>query len=383
MTDSKTNTGTRVAHVIHSDDWSGGPKSVAEWIQHSDNSDAWTVYHGGNGAIARACDEKGVTHVRIPFETKSTALVGMSVLFTKLRRQRPEVLVCHGQWAGVLGLFIGTMLRIPFRVYVARWPSFYTDWDLFRKIRNYACEKISALCAHRIIVLSQSSMHQYLNRSLANPEKLVCITNPISIPDNTDSLGKILRKKMGVDPYDCLVVFAGRLSTQKRVDWLLKSWARVTNQKPGATLWVIGDGENLEPLEAQAKSLSLGRSCSFLGAQPDGLSFIAAADIVAVVSEYESMGRVAAEAHALGKPVIAFDADAVRDVVTDGVNGRLIPLGDVESYARALTQMIDQPDLRQRLGHGGRVTSNRFAPDLIIPRIERALNPLITVSSIE
>jgi len=84
----------------------------------------------------------------------------------------------------------------------------------------------------------------------------------------------------------------------------------------------------------------------------------------------EPFGQVVIEAMAAGVPIIAADAGGPAEVVTDGVDGLLVAMGDVDALAGALTRMAGDPELRDRLADAGRVTAAAFAPDVIAGSVE-------------
>jgi glycosyltransferase involved in cell wall biosynthesis len=293
---------------------------------------------------------------------------------------RPDLLVLHGQWGGFLGALAGRMTGIRHVVYIARWPAFYADWDFWRINRNFICEWTPCRLSDKVVVLSESSRQQYLIRHWPAETKLMVIPNtlnPTSIP--TSAAAAALRATEGWNDKDCHVVCVGRLASQKRVDWRLKSWAHVKNRCPNVRLWIVGGGKLRSSLEEEARSLELGDSCSFLGPRTNGIEFIAAADIVAFPSVFESFGRVALEGMACGKPIVASSVDGLRDLLSDGQTALLAPAGDIELFAEHLCRLIQDGSLRDRIGAAGKLNAARFCPNVVMPRyfalIEGLLRP--------
>ncbi|MGH7469876.1 MAG: glycosyltransferase [Longimicrobiales bacterium] len=153
-------------------------------------------------------------------------------------------------------------------------------------------------------------------------------------------------------PRDAVVVgFIGRLETRKGVHDLLRAWAMVARSQPRAHLLIAGRG----PLEAEVveQTRRLER-ITFVGYQDDAARVIVRCDIVAVPSHWEGFGLVAAEALALGKPVVATNASSLPEIVRDQQEGLLVPPRSPAALAAALQRLVADPELRARLGASGR-----------------------------
>jgi glycosyltransferase involved in cell wall biosynthesis len=258
-------------------------------------------------------------------------------------------------------------------IYIAGWPAFYTDWDLWRVIRNRLCEAIPCHSCNRVVVLSRGSWYQYSIRRLGDG-KLRLIHNGVDLervpsPAQTRSL----RETNRWDDQFCHVVSVGRLADQKCVDWLLRSWRIVQEKRSDARLWIVGDGQEEAALHRLAKDLEIGGTCAFLGSQPNGFEYVAAADIVAMTTLYEGHALLPLEAMASGRPIVASDVDGVRDSIRDGAEGFLVPPGEIEAFAEKLLLLIEDPALRKRMGDAGRLR----APDFSVAHSTRKYSLLI------
>lgn len=151
------------------------------------------------------------------------------------------------------------------------------------------------------------------------------------------------------------MLFVGRLDVEKRVDELLRAFARLPRGLP-ADLEIIGDGTQREAWRRLAGELGLGDRVRFRGFVPE-LELLAAYGRSAVfvmpgVAELHSL--VTLEAMSAGLPVVAADAMALPHLVRPGRNGWLYPPGDVDALAARLAQLLADPDLRRRMGAASR-----------------------------
>lgn len=141
-----------------------------------------------------------------------------------------------------------------------------------------------------------------------------------------------------------LMTYVGRLSYEKRIDWL---YGPVT-QLPGVRLALVGSG----PAEADLKRRFKGTNTVFTG-YLGGLELAAAyasTDVFAFPSDTETLGFVAMEAMASGVPAVGARAGGIPDVIKDGENGLLFTPGDLGDLTEKLRTLLFEPETRKRLG---------------------------------
>ncbi|HEY2992740.1 MAG TPA: glycosyltransferase [Methylomirabilota bacterium] len=163
---------------------------------------------------------------------------------------------------------------------------------------------------------------------------------------------------LGEDPR---LLYVGRQSPIKGLETLLDAMARLRAGGTPARLSIVG-GDADEPLDGHEAALrerlarlGLGDAVTFVGAQPqDRLpAWYNAADVTVLPSYYESFGMVALEAMACGSPVVASRVGGLQTTVRDRVTGLLVPDHDPAALADALGRLLDDDDLRWRLGREG------------------------------
>jgi glycosyltransferase involved in cell wall biosynthesis len=178
--------------------------------------------------------------------------------------------------------------------------------------------------------------------------------------------GKLHIVHCGVDParYDRgprerpgkRLLFVGRLAAVKGVPVLLRAFAETLEAHPEAHLTLIGDGPERARIEALARELGLGGAVRFPGylSQDEVADELARADLFVLPSFAEGVPVVLMEAMAARLPVVATRIAGIPELVDEGVAGRLVPPGDAASLARALSDLLAEPDLRRRMGEAGR-----------------------------
>jgi len=157
----------------------------------------------------------------------------------------------------------------------------------------------------------------------------------------------------------------GRLTEQKDYPTLFQALTNLSGDQP-VRLDILGDGALREELEAHARALGLQERIRFLGFQHDPLSYMRRADIFVLSSRWEGFGNVLVEAMAMGTPVISTDCPhGPGEILCNGETGLLVPPRDPEAMSHAITRLIEDPELRARLGKAGQQRAQDFSADRI------------------
>jgi glycosyltransferase involved in cell wall biosynthesis len=156
-------------------------------------------------------------------------------------------------------------------------------------------------------------------------------------------------------PADAKVVigFGARLAPQKRPEDIIRAAARLVPSHPGAAFLIAGEGSRRVEYEALARSLGVEHAVRFVGYVEDMRSFYASVDVVVLPSRSEGCPNVVLESMAMRRALVVSDSIGSREVVTDGVNGLIYPVGDVAALAGALGRLLDNPVLRATLARRG------------------------------
>jgi glycosyltransferase involved in cell wall biosynthesis len=179
----------------------------------------------------------------------------------------------------------------------------------------------------------------------------------------------------GHEGADLTIGIVGRISPWKGQDVFLRAFA-LAFPDGGARARIIGgalfgEEDQERSLLELVEALGIGDRVDFTGHVDDVATELATLDVVVHASTIpEPFGQVVIEAMAAGVPIIAADAGGPAEVVTDGVDGLLVAMGDVEALAGALTRLAGDPELRDRLAAAGRATAAEFAPDVIAGSVE-------------
>jgi glycosyltransferase involved in cell wall biosynthesis len=173
-----------------------------------------------------------------------------------------------------------------------------------------------------------------------------------------DAAARGLRAELGLGPHHPLIAYVGRIHPVKGLDVLLDAFARLRPAHPGARLMLVGDGlpAHERGLRAGIRERGLEEHVALPGRVAHGTlpTYYSAADVVCLPSRMEATSLTGLEAMACGRPLVATRVGGLPLIVKDGVNGLLAPLGDPDALAAALSRLLGDAALRERMGEAGR-----------------------------
>ena len=162
------------------------------------------------------------------------------------------------------------------------------------------------------------------------------------------------------------ILGVGRLVRQKGFDLLIRAFADIAGRFPGWRVAIAGEGGLRRDLEDLAARLGLGDRVEFLGRVVAIESLMATAGLVVQPSRFEGFPNALLESMGMGAPVIATACrSGPSEMITDGVNGRLVPVEDVAALSAAMAELMASATARESLGREAQKVRQRFA----LPRI--------------
>jgi glycosyltransferase involved in cell wall biosynthesis len=188
-----------------------------------------------------------------------------------------------------------------------------------------------------------------------------------------------LRAALGVREDETLLLAVGRLAPQKDYPRLLDAVARLAG-RPGLRLAIAGDGPERPRLEALLRERPL--PVALLGTRRDVPDLLRAADLFVLSSHIEGFPNVVGEALLAERPVVATAAGGVPEVLRDGVDGRVVPVGDAEALAGAIAELLDAPEAARRMAaSGARRVRESFSLEAMVRRTEALYDALLSEAS--
>lgn len=166
---------------------------------------------------------------------------------------------------------------------------------------------------------------------------------------------------------DGRIVSVGRVDANKNHALILRAFARIAPEFPDTSLVIYGDGEKRRELIGKAQELGLSNRVQFPGAVSDVAEKIRTASAFVLSSGHEGMPNALIEAMCLGIPSISTDCPCggPRELIEDGVNGYLIPVGDEEALADRLRRIFSDEEGAERMGKQAALLLEEYRPERV------------------
>jgi GalNAc-alpha-(1->4)-GalNAc-alpha-(1->3)-diNAcBac-PP-undecaprenol alpha-1,4-N-acetyl-D-galactosaminyltransferase len=203
--------------------------------------------------------------------------------------------------------------------------------------------------------------------------KRLVIPNPIDVGRSSNAAEDVIDFGW---PHTAIAL--GRLAPEKGFDLLIEAFARVAADFPDWGLAILGEGCDRTRLESLIERHNLAGRVCLTGAVANPFPTLRAADLFVLSSTTEGFGNVLVEAQACGLPVVATDCwDGPQELVRDGVEGLLVPPGDVAALSAALRRMMADGPLRRACATHGTESAQRFALDRVMLSWDAALRGIV------
>jgi glycosyltransferase involved in cell wall biosynthesis len=289
-------------------------------------------------------------------------------LIRYLRKEKPDVILASGPTLHVLIGFARKIARfrglvvlrthIETSIYLKERP-WWNRWLLLSMM------KLSYGFADRIVAASRGAADDLADIVGIDRARVGVLYNPPVDDELFVKAQEPVDHPWIADRRTPIIVTAARLAPQKALDVLLRAFAIVAASR-SARLIVLGEGPDREQLEALAAELGIEQLVDFHGAVSNPFSYMSKADLFVLSSAFEGFANVVVEALACGCPVVSTDAPSgPREILDDGKYGRLVPVGDHEALAAAMSDALNEtPDREYLKQRAARFHIERIVEDL-------------------
>lgn len=316
--------------------------------------------------------------------------VSLLRLIALFRREKFDVVHTHTPVAALLGRIAARVAQVPLIVYTAHGFYFHEQMKPLPKAIFSFLEWLGGRCTDLLFTQSQEDAQTAVAQGFMPADRVLAIGNGVDVARFNPQAAKpraAMREELGI-PQDAVVIgMIGRMVAEKGYGEFFAAAAAVAKQAPRAWFLVIGGhlaserdagiGAQLERAQAE-----LGARLILTGMRNDVPDLCAAMDVFTLPSYREGMPRSIIEAMHMGLPVVATDIRGSREEVVKEKTGLLVPTRDAIALGQAFARLVDDADLRTRMGAAGRARAIELYDEAkVVARqiaaIEARLSPVL------
>jgi glycosyltransferase involved in cell wall biosynthesis len=377
----------RVAHVITRMIVGGAQETVLLAAALADTSRFEPVVvcgpqTGSEGSLHEEVRRRGVDLVLVPElvrevrPMKDARVVGaLSRLF---RERGTHVVHTNSSKAGIVGRLAARSAGIPAVHTVHGWPfhdrqpsPVSSTWRLL--------ERRTAPLARHLLVVADADRVKGLQAGIGHQDQYVTVRSGLELDRYGASAADREQVRAELGLVDCVVIGAvGRLSPQKDPLTLVRAVAPLLRSRPDSRLLLVGDGPLRGDVAAAVAAAGVTAQVVLPGLRRDVPRLLNAMDVFVLSSLWEGLPRTLVQAMATGVPVVATDADGVRDVVRHGRTGLVVPRGDVDRLRAAVASLLDDPARGEELASAARELVPAFDAQVMVRRLEELYAGVVT-----
>ena len=301
-------------------------------------------------------------------------LVTLVRLFRLFVRERPDIVHTHSSKAGILGRLAARLAGVPVVIHTIHGLPFHPYQGRAHNLLFIFLERVCTRLSDKVIVVANAMRDQCLRAHVGTPSRFVHIWSGME----TDAFlhparGRAeMRRRLGLGAGDFVVAKVARLFPLKGHADIVAAGSVLCRLIPDLRFLFIGDGLLQADLKARIHAAGLDDRFVFAGLVPPGEvpDHLAAADMVVHASYREGLARVLPQALLAGLPVVSYAVDGAPEVITDGINGRLVAPGDRAALAAAIAAVHrDHPRYAAAVRAGRAALGREFSVPAMVNNI--------------
>ncbi len=270
-----------------------------------------------------------------------------------LRREKINILHTYlftaNTWGRIGGILSWRTLIVASERNAIPWKSVF----------HYIIDFLLSFPTKKIIACSEAVKKLNLEKGFIRKNKIDVIYNGVDLERFKPYNKEKARKFLNLPVKSFIIGSIGRLHWCKGYNYLIDVINLIKNKHPEVLLLLVGDGEERENLKEKVKRLGLKNKVIFTGEVENTVPFIQSWDIGVFPSIYEGFGIGILETMACGIPVIASSTGGIPELV--GNSGKLVKTGSINELRKSIEELIDSPELREKLGKEERERAKNFS----------------------
>lgn len=347
----------RILYVITKASWGGAQRYVFDLAQASrDAGHEVLVVSGSEGALTERLQESGIKTRTISAMKRDISLMNeirsFKMLLAIIEEFKPDTLHGNSSKAGALASVAGRMKGIRSIIFTAHGWAFNEGRPLWQKAVIGLLHYATVLLAHKTICVSRAIRQDALWMPFV-AKRFFIIHNGIASLEflsKKEARARISPELAHGFPTAHWIGSIAELHPTKGLDTLVEAFAAIAHELPSTVLVIMGDGSEWAKLQKLVQIYDLPDRVVLTGFVKDAATHLNALDVFVLPSRSEALGYALLEAGTASLPAIGTRVGGIPEVLEDGVTGLLVPPGKSIALSQALTQLLTDEVLRNRLG---------------------------------
>ena len=338
-----------------------------------------------NVGFTERIEEEGFKVYNLPFSRNPFDISNIQAvlrLYQIMKANNYVMLHTHTPVASFIGRIVAKIVGIPHIVYTAHGFHFHEYGSKIRNFIYFRLEKFAGRFTDVLITINSDDYKIALEKKMVPYRRVYYVkgvgvdTEEINPQKNQKEKSVVLEEILNDRNFEgfmgTILVSVGRLENEKYFDHIIKALCIVKNAGKDFKCVIAGDGALKNYLLNLSKKLGFKKYVFLTGYTKKVIELLSVSDIFVFASSREGLPVSVMEAMAIGKPVVAYNIRGVRDLVGDGVNGFLVPFGDIKGLADKIIYLMEHPELAKEMGKTGRVKIEQdFSLKVILPQMEK------------
>ncbi|HSW67184.1 MAG TPA: glycosyltransferase [Bacteroidales bacterium] len=343
----------KVIHVSNAKSWRGGEQQLAYLLGAflSDTEIQSHVLCRRKGAIAKYCEQKGIAYST--FDGRGSFNLSAALKLLRICNKSGKCLIhTHDSHAHSIAFIAATLFGNLSPVIVHRRVDFRAGAGFISR------KKYNHRCIARYICVS-NAIRDILLPSLSHPEKAIVIPSGIDPERFAQTKNSSeLRSKFGISPCAPLIGNIAALAPHKDHFTFLRTASILHQRNPEMRFVIVGHGAMRKQLLKAIEEMMLQNILFLAGFKENIPAIIKEFDLFLMTSKTEGLGTTLLDAFAAGIPVVSTNAGGIGEIVEHGHTGLLAPVGNAESLARLVEEVMNNPDLKDRIIHQAKLRAD-------------------------
>lgn len=292
-------------------------------------------------------------------------------LIKVFQKEKPVMVHSITPKAGLLSMIAAKVTKVPVRLHTFTGLLFPTSCGFRRKLL-LTTDKITCFCASHIMAESQGVKADLINNSVSDKEisilgygnlRGIDMNHYDRTPEVIEKADEIKQELLGnhdisgtAGSQPFIFIFCGRFAKDKGIEYLIDSFSELVNAGRDLKLIMVGDFDSDDPLTPEVIDY-IKNSKNILwsgGWVNDVRPYFAASDALVFPSKREGCPNVVIEAGAMGLPSVVTDINGSREIITDSLNGKIVPPNDSKSLTKAMRYLIENKDETSKMALSAR-----------------------------